>query len=361
MTTSDAARSFKSSFPGLATPRTTRTHCIVWSDWASGARMAGRNGVRLDANYYYWPAAWVLDRPGMFTGSGFPMRFADLDGSLIDVYQAATQLTDESEIDYAKHIKALLDGALGSQGYYGVFTANMHTDQSNVGDPGAPAIVAEAKRAACRSCPPADARLARRPQRLVLRRPQLQREPAAVLDHARRRRRPRAPGDAAARRTVRRAHRRHARRRAGRDHDAHGQGRRLRGVRRRRRRLHRDVRRRAAAAPGGAGDDDHRLRADRDVGAGRLHDRHRRARASSAASTAPRSPRAPTRSSTRAWPPASTRSRSGPSPLPARPTPRRPSAASRSSPARRRGIPATGRAPRTAAGRPEPTTCRRRC
>ena len=38
----------------------------------------------------------------MFTGSGFPMRFADTDGSLIDVYQAATQLTDESEIDIAE-------------------------------------------------------------------------------------------------------------------------------------------------------------------------------------------------------------------------------------------------------------------
>ena len=25
----------------------------------------------------------------MFTGSGMPMRFADLDGSMIDVYQAA--------------------------------------------------------------------------------------------------------------------------------------------------------------------------------------------------------------------------------------------------------------------------------
>ena len=36
------------------------------------------------------------DRPGMFTGSGMPMRFADLDGSMIDVYQAATQMTDES-------------------------------------------------------------------------------------------------------------------------------------------------------------------------------------------------------------------------------------------------------------------------
>ena len=71
----------------------------------------------------------------MFTGSGFPMRFADANGSLIDVYQAATQLTDESEIDIRPHIKALLDGALGSDGYYGVFTANMHTDDDD--NPGA--------------------------------------------------------------------------------------------------------------------------------------------------------------------------------------------------------------------------------
>ena len=51
--------------------------------------------------------------PGMFTGSGFPMRFADADGSLIDVYQAATQITDESGIDIARHIQALLDKAPG--------------------------------------------------------------------------------------------------------------------------------------------------------------------------------------------------------------------------------------------------------
>ena len=86
-------------------------------------------GIRLDTNYYYWPGAWVQNRPGMFTGSGFPMRFADADGSLIDVYQAATQLTDESGIDVDTHISALLDGALGPEGYYGVFTANMHTDK----------------------------------------------------------------------------------------------------------------------------------------------------------------------------------------------------------------------------------------
>jgi hypothetical protein len=101
------------------------------------------NGIRLDTNYYYWPGSWVQNRPGMFTGSGIPMRFADLDGSLIDVYQATTQLTDESEIDIPMHIAALLDRALGSQGYFGAFTANMHTDQPN--HPGANAIVAAAK------------------------------------------------------------------------------------------------------------------------------------------------------------------------------------------------------------------------
>ena len=39
--------------------------------------------------YYYWPEVWMQNRPGMFTGSGMPMRFADIDGSLIDVYWLA--------------------------------------------------------------------------------------------------------------------------------------------------------------------------------------------------------------------------------------------------------------------------------
>ena len=44
-------------------------------------RSRPRNGIRLDTNYYYWPDTWVNDRPGLFTGSGFPMRFARADGS----------------------------------------------------------------------------------------------------------------------------------------------------------------------------------------------------------------------------------------------------------------------------------------
>jgi hypothetical protein len=118
---------FHAAWPGLDNPVTSRTHCIVWSDWASVPKAELENGIRFDTNYYYWPASWVDNTPGLFTGSGFPMRFAGEDGSLIDVYQAATQLTDESNIDVDMHIRALIAGAL-NDGYYGVFTANMHTD-----------------------------------------------------------------------------------------------------------------------------------------------------------------------------------------------------------------------------------------
>ena len=81
------------AFPG---PFSNRTHCIVESDYSTQPHVELANGIRLDTNYYYWPPEWIQDRPGLFTGSGMPMRFADPDGSAIDVYQAATQMTDES-------------------------------------------------------------------------------------------------------------------------------------------------------------------------------------------------------------------------------------------------------------------------
>jgi hypothetical protein len=119
---------FAAEFPGVSPPGTNRTHCIVWSDWASKPKVELAHGIRLNTDYYYWPAAWIQNRPGMFTGSGMPMRFADLDGTIIDNYQVTTQLTDESGITYSTHINQLLDKAIGAEGYYGVFCANMHTD-----------------------------------------------------------------------------------------------------------------------------------------------------------------------------------------------------------------------------------------
>ncbi len=75
----------------------------------------------MDANYYHYPASWIGTKPGFMNGGGFPMRFADLDGTLIDVYQANTNISDESTQDFADAIDSLLDHALGPEGYYGAF------------------------------------------------------------------------------------------------------------------------------------------------------------------------------------------------------------------------------------------------
>jgi hypothetical protein len=119
---------WKAKYTSLTAPITQRHHCIAWSDWSSGADVQFNYGMRLDTSYYFWPPSWVGNVPGLFTGSAMPMRFARLDGSLVDVYQAATQMTDESAQSYPFTVETLLDRALGAEGYYGVYTVNAHTD-----------------------------------------------------------------------------------------------------------------------------------------------------------------------------------------------------------------------------------------
>ncbi|MPZ20455.1 MAG: DUF4082 domain-containing protein [Luteitalea sp.] len=139
--TNDIAQ-FSQLFPSLPAPTTNRTHCIAFSDYDTQPQVALDHGIRLDTNYYYWPASWVQDRPGFMTGSGMPMRFASANGAVVDVYQAATQLTDESDQSWPFTIDTLLDRAIGPQGYYGFFVTNMHTD--TVQHTGSDAIVASA-------------------------------------------------------------------------------------------------------------------------------------------------------------------------------------------------------------------------
>jgi methionine-rich copper-binding protein CopC len=118
-------------YTSVPAPSTNRTHCIVWSDWSTQADVENRHGIRLDTNYYYWPPNWINDRPGFFTGSGMPMRFATATGTMLDIYQATTQMTDESGQSYPFTPNTLLDRALGPLGYYGAFTANLHTDSAS--------------------------------------------------------------------------------------------------------------------------------------------------------------------------------------------------------------------------------------
>ncbi len=119
---------FNQAFPGAGSPRTQRHHCIVWSDWVTGAQVQASHGIALDTSYYYWPPTWVNNVPGLFTGSAMPMRFARQDGVLVDVYMAATQMTDESGQAYPLTPNTLLDRAVGAEGYYGAYVVNAHTD-----------------------------------------------------------------------------------------------------------------------------------------------------------------------------------------------------------------------------------------
>ncbi len=127
----DQLNTFAATYPSVPTPATNRTHCLVWSDYSTQPEVELSKGIRLDTNYYYWPPSWLADRPGFFTGSGMPMRFVSPSGALVDIYQATTQMTDESGQSYPFTIDSLLDKAIGPEGYYGAFTANIHTDFAN--------------------------------------------------------------------------------------------------------------------------------------------------------------------------------------------------------------------------------------
>jgi hypothetical protein len=140
----DQLSQYHGKWTGLPNPRTMRHHCIVWSDWASGAKVELANGIRLDTNYYYWPGPnWVNNVPGHMTGSAIPMRFADTDGTIIDVYQAVSQMTDESGQTYPFTVDTLLDRAVGAEEQYGVYTVNAHTDADT--EPESTTTVASAK------------------------------------------------------------------------------------------------------------------------------------------------------------------------------------------------------------------------
>lgn len=123
-----------SSYFDLLMPQTNRTHATTWSDYVSQPKVELARGVRLDLDYATGPSYWTLDRVGFMNGSGMIMRFADLDGSLIDVYQGFTEMWDSpsNPTPYSPAepawINTLLSNALGSQGYYGAFTVLAHTD-----------------------------------------------------------------------------------------------------------------------------------------------------------------------------------------------------------------------------------------
>ena len=130
-------------YPSLPPQTTHRIHCIAWSDYS--LRPVCRCARHSAGDQLLLLAADLGSRPaGIFTGSGMPMRFATTNGDIMDIYQAPSQMTDESGQSYPYTIDTLFDGALGSEAYYGAFVANMHTDADP--EPEADAIFSSATR-----------------------------------------------------------------------------------------------------------------------------------------------------------------------------------------------------------------------
>lgn len=119
---------------GINPLSTERTHAILWWDWTFFPNIENDYGIRMDANYYHYPSHWVDrgltgDKNGMMTGSAMPMRFADLDGTLVNTYQLATQLNDEAAQNYPAAPNEVFGRAI-SQGFYGAYCINWHTDNA---------------------------------------------------------------------------------------------------------------------------------------------------------------------------------------------------------------------------------------
>jgi hypothetical protein len=125
-------RKFAATFPDLHAQTGNRMHCAVWSDWASVPKVESRHGIRFDMSYYTWPSSWI-SKAGFMNGSGIPMRYADRDGTAIDVYQQVTDWVNENGQAWWADIEPMIKRALGPEGYYGAF--GTHFDYRHDGFP----------------------------------------------------------------------------------------------------------------------------------------------------------------------------------------------------------------------------------
>ncbi len=114
-------KGFDRRYPDLPEQQTHRMHCLSWTGWADVPLEELGMGIRFDLNYYLWPPEWIDGQQIFLTGSGFPMPFADLNGEVIDIYQAASHLVNQSGVPQEQGISRMLEGALGPDQYFGAF------------------------------------------------------------------------------------------------------------------------------------------------------------------------------------------------------------------------------------------------
>ena len=120
---------------------TMRHHGTTWFGYVEPAKIEQLHGVRMDFNGYHVgsfidPGDGLGPRNGWMTGSGLPMRFADQNGTIVDVYQVMTQWPDDllgngnqgrQSLNSTQAI-ALFDKMFNQSrdGFYSAFCTNFH-------------------------------------------------------------------------------------------------------------------------------------------------------------------------------------------------------------------------------------------
>jgi hypothetical protein len=128
----------------LGPSNTVRTHMIEWQGWVDAARIEQQYGMQLDTNFYLW-GPWLQRSNGQWVcagypnGSGLPLPFVDQTGTIIPLYQQATELVDEQMIAgiASSYCNLSQDQALAlseqfldqsQAGFYSAITVQAHTD-----------------------------------------------------------------------------------------------------------------------------------------------------------------------------------------------------------------------------------------
>ncbi|HEX2516128.1 MAG TPA: hypothetical protein VH257_15580 [Chloroflexota bacterium] len=75
-------------------PLTNRNHCVAWKGYVDLPRLYAELGVRMDLNVVSLRSSWLQ----YLNGSGRPMRFVDLDGTVLECFQQATQAYDDASV-----------------------------------------------------------------------------------------------------------------------------------------------------------------------------------------------------------------------------------------------------------------------
>ena len=135
---------------GVNMSKTVRNHQVAWAGWTDSADYAATYGIGMDTSFYSW-GTWLKKADttwahGYTNGSGQPMKFIRADGTILPVYQQATQLIDEQllaavpetneELDAAGALvitRAMMDASLA--GNYSALVTQNHVDYYGFGSP----------------------------------------------------------------------------------------------------------------------------------------------------------------------------------------------------------------------------------